>query len=239
MKTLVLAVIALVGIAHAAEEPFELGSNQNTTIIENNNNDGICPGTDLLQNDNGTFENAIAWGGLGTIEDGYYGSWAECYDPDFVCGIQFLFTQVGDYTGKTMRVLVWDVVGGPTPIPGNILCIVPDVDPGPPAYWPEVSTHDVQVCCETGGAHFVGFWPNWPGENPEWFLAVDENGQGEGCPRTNIAPGIGYPSGWQHPNVVPPFANTKDLGIREFAGIGDCSPSPTQKTTWGKIKSLY
>lgn len=198
----------------------------------------FCEGATLVQWDDNTFENGIAWGDAGVLEEGLYGSWAECYEGEFVCGIQFLFAQVEGYTGQTMNVYVWDAIAGPTP--GNVKCVVAGVDPGPPAVWPDISTHNVLVCCQTVGLHFSGFWPDWPGSDPGWFVVTDENGPGNGCPRTNIAPGIGYPTGWQHPNIVPAFENTQDLGIREYSGMGlDCAANPTRRETWGAIKALY
>jgi hypothetical protein len=96
--------------------------------------------------------------------------------------------------------------------------------------WPEFSVHDFQVCCPADGEHFVGFWPNWPlAGNDIFFVAADVNGPGLGCPRTRVAPGIGYPTGWQHPDEIGISAN--DMGIREYAGLGDCPPTTTGSTT--------
>jgi hypothetical protein len=149
-----------------------------------------------------------------------------------------------------MDVYVWDAIADgdppPGPDPGNVICVVPDVSTGPIAFWPEISAHSVKVCCQPGGYHFVGYWGNWPMATCGWFTAADEDGPGEGCPRTKIAAGIGYPTGWHHPNIVPNvFENCKGLGIREFAGRGDCEsssapdPDAPKKITWGSIKSLY
>jgi hypothetical protein len=142
-----------------------------------------------------------------------------------------------------MDVFMWESDGGaelaPGVNPGNVVCLVPGITPGPIALWPEISVHDVQVCCHIGGPHFVGFWGNWPGSFCGWYIASDEDGPGFGSPRTKIAQDIGYPSGWQHPNVVPAFTGCKDLGIREFAGLGNCPPTPVAPTTWGRIKSLH
>lgn len=227
----------------SAEEPATgLGFRQDTEIIPFQDEE-ICPGTTLLQNDDGSIEYAYAWRFAGVVPP-EYGSWAECYDSEFVCGIHFLFTRgSGDPPGQeTMDVYVWEAVAEgnppPGPDPGNVICRLTSVSPWPIAEWPEISTHDIQVCCDTGGSHFVGFWGNWPGLQPGWFIAADENGPGNGCPRTKFAPGIGYPTGWGHPSLSPVF-QCRDLGIRESAGLGDCEPTPTANTTWGKIKSLF
>jgi hypothetical protein len=219
------------------ESTDALGPREETEIIEGPESGDFCPGTELLENGDGSYECAYAWQ-LPGVQPPDYGSWAECYDSEFVCGIQFLFVQLGYYDGETMDVYVWEDDGMPPPDnnPGNVICAVMDVDPGPPVLWPYFSTHDVQVCCATGGAHFIGFWGNWPGEIAAWFVGADCDGGG-GCPRTKIAPGIGYPTGWAHPNVVPSF-DIEDLGIREFSGVGDCSPTTVRQTTWGRIKAL-
>jgi hypothetical protein len=223
----------------AVAEGTDLGHRLDTEVIEG---DEFCTGATLLRNDDDHFENGYCWR-FGGVVPPDYGSWAECYESDFVCGVQLLFTQIGDYQSETMDVYVWESVADgnppPGPDPGNVICVLTGVSPGPIAYWPEISTHNVQVCCEAGGVHFVGFWGNWPGTGCPWFIAGDENGPGTGCPRTKIAPGIGYPTGWQHPEVMPVADNVKDLGIREHAGLGDCQPTPNETTTWGRIKSTY
>lgn len=225
----------------ASAEPESLGYNDQTEIVPNPGDQDFCPGTVFLQNDDGTFENAYAWR-FGGVVPPDYGSWAECYDADFVCGVEFMLTQTGYYIGQDMDVYVWesDPDGSPPPgpDPGNVICVISGVLPGPVAIWPEISTHEIQVCCVAGGEHFVGYWPNWPGSFAGWYIASDENGPGLGCPRMKVAPGIGYPTGWHHPSLSPVF-DCKDLGIREYSGLGDCEPTAKQSTTWGRIKSLY
>lgn len=242
-KTLALcaALLLLVPASAVNPEPASTGFSGNTTIIDNGTDQDICPGAVLLQNDDGSFENGYTWRSGGQVPP-EYGSFAEGYESDFVCGIQFHFTQVGYFMGQSMNVFVWewDDDGNPPPgpDPGNVICLIPGIVPGPIAFWPEISAHDVQVCCDVDGGHFVGYWGDWPGMQNGWFIAADEDGF-EGLPRNKIAPGIGYETGWQHVNVVGPFSNCKSLGIREYAGIGDCEPSPAQPTTWGMIKALY
>lgn len=238
---LATAFSSLLICSASGQSAFErLGFDPNTIIIADENDGDFCAGADLLQNDDGGLECAYAWRFQG-VQAPDYGAWAECYDSDFVCGIQFFFTQLGYYEGETMDVYVWEDDGVPPPDnnPGNILCAVMNVDPGPPSMWPFFTTHEVHVCCLAGGAHFVGFWGNWPGEDAAWFVGTDCNPGEGGCPRTKIAPGIGYPTGWADTHDIPPFNNIKDLGIREYAGIGDCPPTPAQGKTWGRIKALY
>jgi hypothetical protein len=219
-----------------------LGFRTDTVVLPNTGEGDFCPGTVLQQHDDDSFENGYAWRFAGVVPPDY-GSWAECYESDFVCGVEFLLTQTGYYVGQTMDVYVWewDDDGNPPPgpDPGNVICMLTGVAPGPIAMWPEISVHDIRVCCPTGGAHFVGYWPNWPGAPAAWYVASDENGPGGGCPRMKIAPGIGYPTGWSELDIMPTFEDCKALGIREYAGLGDCQATPTEKTTWGSIKALH
>lgn len=237
MKPIAILLFALVLAFPGAlvAEPRTTGFDDDTEIVASDGE--TCPGAQLLANDDGSMENGYAWGGINGVQPPDYGSWAECYQASYVCGVQFLFSTIpGYFQGQDMDVYVWSDDGGK---PGNVLCRISGVVPGPPALWPEISIHDVQVCCETGEPHFAGFWGDWPGLNAGWFVAADEAGPGDGCPRTKIAPGIGYPTGWQHPGVVPVFGACRDLGIREYAGIGDCSPTAGRETTWGALKALF
>ena len=88
-------------------------------------------------------------------------------------------------------------------------------------------------------------WPNWPGQQAEWFLAADTSYPGN--PSTNYAPGIGYPTGWNPPNIVWPGPERNRAGgggrapITAF-GIGAWGReegTPAVATTWGRVKGLY
>jgi len=204
--------------------------------------DIACPGSALLSWDDGAYENAIAWTLEGVVGgNSYYGAWAERFESDFVCGLQFLFTQVGLYSGQTMDVFLWDAITDPEPIPGNVIVRIAGFQPGTPAAWPSVSVHEVVICEETLGSHFAGFWGNWPGSPVAgWFLVSDENEESGNAPRTKIAPDLDYPEGWQHPTVVEAFQEVRALGIREWGGNGEpCYFTPAERRTWGAIKSLY
>jgi hypothetical protein len=230
--------------AAAAQAPASaLGYSRNTEILPRaDGSQDPCPGTEILQQDDGNLENAYAWEGAG-VQAPEYGAWAECFTADYVCAVELLLTQTGGYQGQTLDLYLWEKVAPgktiPGPQPGNVICFIPDVHPGAVAMWPQISSVVVRVCCPTGGEHFAGFWPQWPGESAGFYLAADETPPGHGCPRTKIAPGLGYPSGWNHPTAVPVFSACTDVGIREWAGPGDCAPTPVHETTWGRIKSLY
>ncbi len=75
---------------------------------------------------------------------------------------------------------------------------------------------------------------------------MDEDGPG-GCPWTCIAPDIGYPTGWAHPNIVwdpglckslfiaPFFAPRNPADVEEFPeGAG-----AAEFGSWGQIKALF
>jgi len=235
-----LGVVALVGVSGAANQVV-VGPGH-TTVINNPNPDTICPGSTFKTNDDGSYENGYAWAYAGVVAP-YYGAWAESFAMDAghngVCGMKFGLTQVGSQDGWLMDVYVWDT--NTACAPNNVLCMTPGVNPGAIGMWPTITQHDITLpqCCGplsvTGYA--VGWWPTWVGVGNGWYVAADENGFGGGCPRTNIAPGIGYPTGWQHPNVVSSFAGCMDLGIGVYEV--NCEGVPTNNTTWGAIKALY
>lgn len=222
--------------AHSAEEPFgNTGLSDNTTIIEDPGSDQDCPG-ELQCNWDGTIENGYCWRFAGVVPPDY-GSWAECYDANFVCEGHFYFTQTGYYIGQTCDVYLWDATGigsDGLPAPGNVLCVIVDASPGPIAFWPDCSVHKFVFNCDAPD-HFVGFWGNWPGRSCGWFVCADEDGPpGSGCPVTKFSFGIGYPTGWGPVNLIPIF-QPMALGLCEWVG----PPTSTARTTWGKIKSLY
>ncbi|MBU1700113.1 MAG: hypothetical protein KJ970_07800 [Candidatus Eisenbacteria bacterium] len=215
-----------------------LGYHAGTQIIPRP--EEICPGTTFLQNDDESFENGYCWRYGGCVPPNY-GAWAECYDADYVCGIQLMLTQVGNFSGQSIDIYVWDYDADgnppPGPDPGNVLYMISGLIPDPPALWPEISQHNYQVCTFTNGPHFVGYWGNWPSGSCAFFTAADENGFGIGCPRTRVTAGSAYGTGWVPVNLA--FPNCLDLGIREYAGMGDCQPTPNRSTNWGMIKALY
>ena len=75
--------------------------------------------------------------------------------------------------------------------------------------------------------------PSWPGLPNGWFIAADLDGFG-GLPRTNLAPGSGYGTGWADPSIV--WGPTQALGICAYLTTGVI---PVEETTWGAIKALY
>ena len=196
--------------------------------------DGGC-GT-LLMSADGTYENGYGWDYAGVVPP-YYGAFAECYSGTnvTVCSAEFDFSGSGWQVDETMDVYVWGDDGGK---PGAVRCAKFDVDPGPVAFWPEISHHSVPMGCDClDGTFWVGYWGNWPGQGePSWFIAVDLNGLG-GCSFTNIAPGIGFPTGWNDVSVVFGPSSNRSLGIG--CEVVSCNPVPTRDASWGAVKSLY
>jgi len=55
-----------------------------------------------------------------------------------------------------------------------------------------------------------------------------------GMPRTRIAAGIGYPTGWQDPSII--WGPTQALGLGPWCAQ---EPIPVERATWGRVKNLY
>ncbi len=231
----VLAGVRFAGDAHAADSAKVYNG---TDPVETNlilpTDGGSC---DVLSmNTDGSYENGYAWQYAGVVAP-TYGAFAECYIATFyfekVCALVFDLTQVGNQAGQQMDLYVWDDVGG---VPGNVICGPVPVTPGSIAFWPSLSRHVFEVpdpCC-VQGLLWVGYWGNWPGQLAPWYVGADLDGFG-GCPLTNIAPGIGYPTGWTNTSQV--WGPTQALGIGYEAV--NCESVPVQRSTWGTIKNLY
>ena len=116
-----------------------------------------------------------------------------------------------------------------------MLFLLSGVAVGTIAFWPSISQHDVAMGCVVCDEFTLGYWADfsWRTRDLGWFIAIDQNGPG-GHPWTNIAPGIGFPTGWHDPEVV--WGATQSLGFGVYFGPG---ASPVEEATWGEIKSLF
>jgi len=173
----------------------------------------------ILQNSDGTYENGGAVRNQ-AVQPPYYGAWAECYHGAYeVCEAIFDFTQTGLQFEAHMDVYVWEDLGG---CPGNVICLRANVDPGPIALWPAVSRHvvDLAGCC-TSNDWWIGYWPNWPGQNNEWYTTFDLSSGSNGCPKICLAPGSFGVEGWQDASVL--WGEISALGIS--AAVRSCAPN--------------
>ena len=221
MRNLII-LLALLGLAVSAQAASpthgSVGAGRGITLPHERSNP--CPGSTFYLNYDGSAENGFCWQ-YGGIVPPYYGAFAECYHTDqrlSVCGIELMLTTIPNNPCRPCDLYVWDDNGGQ---PGNVLSVTTDANPCPVAFWPEVSTHDFAVnYTQVSGAFWVGYWgSNFGTGSCDYFIAADVDGPG-GCPMTNIAPGIGYPTGWQNVSIV--WGPTAALGIGAFAGWGPC-----------------
>lgn len=199
-------------------------------IIEKGTGGDSCG--ELLMNADGSYESAYAWA-YGGIAPPAFGSFAECYQGEAaICAIVIDATAGLFQSGNTSSLLVWDDAGGE---PGNVLVNIVKLLPVG-AYWPSVERFRVELpepCC-VSDRWWVGQRGDWPEQAAEYFIGADIDGPG-GCPRTNIAPGLGFPTGWQNVSVV--FGETAAMGLG--AEIVPCAPVAARTRTWGAIKELY
>lgn len=232
MKRLAFFFALLGLVATGASAVENIGSTgAGTGIILPSQDSDPCPPSTLYLNFDGSAENGYCWQ-YGGIVPPNYGAFAECYDAgvNSVCGIQLLLTGIG-YPCNVFDAYVWDDGGG---FPGNVLSMTGGLNPCPVATWPSISTHDMAITnTPVTGLFWIGYWANNSAQPCGYFIAADTNGFG-GCPFTNIAPGIGYPTGWN--NVSAVWGPTQSIGIGAWLGVG---PNPVQETTWGSVKSLY
>jgi hypothetical protein len=224
-----LAVLALVGVA-GADNYASLGYSDDGNVIGDQSDQ--CVGT-FYANHDGSFENGYCWQ-YGGIMPPYYGAFGESYDIEGMnveCAV-YTITQVGNYFGQLMDCYVWD--GGVYGPPGDVLCVVPGVGDLNIPFWPDCGENEIMLnCCPPGIDFTVGYWADFADTGCGWFCCMDLDGFG-GYPWTNIAPGIGFPTGWNHVSVVWGPTQASGTGIM----ITD-PPSPAESQTWGSIKSLF
>jgi len=215
--------------AALAADIGSLGYREDTVIIDDERDE--CVGT-LVYHHDYSFENGYCWG-YGGLVPPYYGALAEGFDLGAVtveCG-NFWFTGIGYMYPDPTDIYVWD--GGVDGPPSGVLCMVPGVIGVNVGYWPDCNENNIEIGCCVSGDFAVGYWqPLWAGVCP-FYCCADENGPG-GHPWTCIAPGIGYPSGWQNPDVVWPDCVSLGIGATIIEG-----PSPAESRTWGAVKALF
>ncbi len=235
MKTCaaLLAVLALAGFAANAQNFSSTGYSDQTTIIEPEPDD--CAGGHLSYNHDDSFENGYCWQYGGTVPP-YYGAFGEGYSlgrGGVICGA-FWLTQLGYFNGRPADLYVWE--GGVTAPPGLVEGVVFGQVFQNIATWPLISRHVVNMYIGACGEFTIGYWADFSAETCQWFCAADQNGFG-GHPWTNVAPGMGYPTGWQDPSPI--WGPTQSLGFGSWFDPDFTCGSPVEAETWGSIKSLF
>lgn len=225
-----LAVFSCLPSLLAAQGPLQLGPG--APIVRVDRRDAPpCDGA-LLLNTDGEFENAYAWDDPG-VEPPDYGGFADAFTAQgVVCGMRaYLTTLPGYFTDETADAYVYTSDGDN---PNVVLSVTPGVSLDPPAHWPEISIHDIGLApAAVDGEFFLYLWGDFR-DGLGWYVAADVRGPVEAKPRTKVAPGIGYPTGWQDVDDI--WGATDAMGLGAYVGE---DPVPTATSSWGSIKQLY
>jgi hypothetical protein len=214
------------------ETPFALETGRGSGALQDDGTRDAC-GTFLLNTDQ-SYENGYAWS-YGGVAPPYYGAFAEgyVYPSGVACSVILDLTQIGYAAGQTLDAYAWADAAG---YPGAVVNVSTGRNPGPIAFWPNLSRHVFPLAFQgvVSDLTWVGYWGNWPGAHAGWFVGADLDGFG-GCPVTNIAPGIGYPTGWNNVSII--WGPTQAIGCGgEFIPGG---PTVVRQSSWGEIKALF
>jgi hypothetical protein len=227
---ILIALLTLGALPASASNAVSLGYSDETTIV-GPGTDACATGT-LIYDHDGSFENGYAWQ-YGGCQTPYYGAFGEAYDlgaGTAACAAYWLTDVQAFWEDNPTDCYVWE--GGMASPPGAVVGIVTGVIFSNIPYWPSVGQNDVDLGFAVTGPFTIGYWGDWPGIYASFFCAADENGP-RGHPWTRIAPGQGFPSGWQDPAVVWPGA--KSMGC----GVYFEQATPVESVTWGAIKDLF
>jgi len=197
-----------------------------------------CEGDLLFHGDGGVggYEDAYTWQ-YGGVQAPYYGAFADSFGADVeICALFFDLTRTAQYAHPDdLDAYIWEEAGG---VPGNVLMVV-NAYIDEVAVWPDFSRHFVELPSNVALPVWVGYWGDWPGEQASWFICADTDagGPNPGTPMTNVAPGTGYPTGWQSVDLIWPLdRRTRALGLGAVIYGG---PVPAPASTWAAIKSLF
>ena len=193
------------------------------------------PCGELLLHGDGTWESAEGWAYYESPPPDY-GAFAECYSGEGeLCTLVLWGTQVGVSDPTGYDAFVWDDSGNGEP--GNVICSALGLDAGTMPVSPTFKRIEAPLsgCC-VSGSWWVGFRGAWLGPTPGFYIGVDYDGPVHSCPMTKIAPGLGYPEGWQNVSVIH-GVDAKALAIGAL--IRPCAPVAAEPASWGKVKSLY
>ncbi len=224
-----LAILAIAAGANAADFG-STGYSKETAIVGSGSDE--CTET-LYYNHDGTFENGYCWQMGGVIPGTTYGAFGEGFDlgaGNVECAAIWT-TQTGNWFGQPLDVYIWD--GGVSGMPGDVLNVVSGAQLTNVPFWPTIGQSDIEVGYNVSGEFTVGYWADFSTDVCGWYIGSDEDGFG-GFPWTNVAPGIGFPTGWQSPAVV--WGVCQSLGFGVYFGEGG---TPVEAATWGQIKDLF
>jgi hypothetical protein len=197
----------------------------------------ICPGAQLYFHADGSWEDGSAWQGQAVaVPD--YGSVAEGFPEatGYVCGIRLVLSRWSatmDGTGL-IDSYVWEYDPA-TDNPGAVLSVSMVLVSGVPEF-PATMVLDLPMPESYAGPNgfFAGYWPRHAlAGQADFGIMVDYDNPG--VPRTNWAPGLGYPTGWGGWDIGG-YTMYNSLGIGGF--VTD-SPTPIHASSWGAIKQLY
>jgi hypothetical protein len=228
-----MALLGLAGSACAADLA-STGSSANTTVIPSGSDD--CWAT-LYYNHDNSFENGFCWQYGGVVPGTTSGAFGEGFDMSFPDGcivqcIDLWVTQIGNFSGQPLDLYLWE--GGVYSPPGNVIIVITGVTLSNVPLWPALGQNAIAFGGGAMGPFTVGFWADFSAQACQWYIGCDQDGFG-GYPWTNIAPGLGYPTGWQNPAVVWGICQSLGIGIHGLEG----PISPVQSVTWGAIKKLF
>lgn len=225
-QLMVAVIVSLLLASASSGEPFAWIAGGESTRFSGGSDCGT-----LLFNADATYETAYAWQYEG-IAPPYYGAFAECFHgPAEVCALICDLTGSGLPADSDMDVYIWADAGN---VPGAVLVALPEVPVGVPPYG---SFRRYVVPLPNGPCIADRAWAGLRGNmdgNALWYVGADYDGPG-GCPMTNIAPGLGYPTGWRDVSVV--WGPTAAVGIG--VEVLPCEPVPIEEQSWGEIKRLY
>ncbi len=198
---------------------------------------------DVLQHHDGSFEDAFCFQMSGVVPP-FYGAFAEAFparsEMTFIDEALLWVTQVGAWSGQPLDLYLWD--GGVSGPPGEVRHHLTGLGLETVPQWPEVAENGLMMAVPLPEGDFsIGYWADFSTSACGWYVAADRDGPG-GYPWVNIAPGIGFPTGWNHPEVLwpPPVAA---LGIGASLVVKDLSVEESDPAahppTWGRIKALY
>lgn len=194
----------------------------------------ICDTVSIEIDGDGAYENAIGWQFEGVAAPDF-GAMAQIYAGRRVlCGVILDLSQSGGRPSLGMDLYVWDDGGG---VPGAVRAMVVGANPGVVATWPDVGRHLLALpepSCAEVDSIWVGYRPSWEGERAGWFVGADLDGP-PARSLTKIAPGLGFPTGWQ--SVTTAWGPLSALGIG--LSVDACATEPVVSSSWGTLKTLF